>query len=183
MGNFELIGANLTEHRSMVSEANRHARARRRRHFLRLGTRCHQGSQAHQVVCGCGKRDNPVDQCSTTVAQLPQSAHGLHPAKHLLDELPFALTDRAWSTPSLPGSATSQTTSWRISTASRSTSRMPVIRGSNPMAADSLTEIAPPETAVGHPTATARGQRVGQRQHPPRLRRCPRPVRRLTPAN
>ena len=38
----------------------------------------------------------------------------------------------AWSTPSLPGSATTETTSWRISTASRSTSRMPVIRGSNP---------------------------------------------------
>ena len=33
---------------------------------------------------------------------------------------------------------------------------MLVIRGSNPMAADSLTEIAPAETAVGHPTATAR---------------------------
>ena len=31
------------------------------------------------------------------------------------------------------------------------------------MAADSLTESAPAETAVGHPTATARGQRVGQR--------------------
>ena len=77
----------------MVSEANRHARARRRRRFLRLGIRCHQGSQSHRVVRGYGKCDNPVDQRFTTVAQFPQASNGLHPARHLLDELPIPLTD------------------------------------------------------------------------------------------
>ena len=69
----------------MVSEANRHARARRRRRFLRLGIRCHQGSQSHRVVRGYGKCDNPVDQRFTTVAQFPQafqrSSSGQTPAR------------------------------------------------------------------------------------------------------
>ena len=44
----------------------------------------------------------------------------------------------------------------RISTASRSTSRMPVIRGSNPTVADSLAAIVSAETTIGRPSPTTR---------------------------
>jgi hypothetical protein len=38
------------------------------------------------------KDDLAVDQRTATVPHLPQAANGLHPAKHLFDQLPPALT-------------------------------------------------------------------------------------------
>ena len=49
-----------------------------------------------------------------------------------------------------------QTTGWRISTASRSTSQMTGIRESGAAVHDSLAGIAPIGTAVGRPSTTAR---------------------------
>ena len=77
----------------MVAGANGHLRAVRRFHSMPLGTCCHQGTQSHQVVTRPPQGDDPVDQRAAPVAQLPQSADGLRPAKDLLDQLPLSLVD------------------------------------------------------------------------------------------
>ena len=79
----------------------------------------------------------------------------------------------AWSTSTWPGSATTPTTSGRTSTASRSPSRMPVIRGSNPTVTD-FTRCARLDWNCRRPAEHDRaplGQRLSERQHAPRLRR------------
>src|SRR2546427_866364 len=52
-----------------------------------------QGAQADQVVGRRREGHDPVDEFTTAVPQLPQSAHRLHPSEDLLDQLPFLLAD------------------------------------------------------------------------------------------
>src|SRR5262245_52349186 len=46
----------------------------------------------HQVVGGRSEAKQPIDERSAAVAQLPQERDGLQPAKRLLHEFPFAMT-------------------------------------------------------------------------------------------
>ena len=50
-------------------------------------------AQTDQIIGRRGKGDDPVHEFSTAVTQFAQATHGLHPAKHLLDELAFPLAD------------------------------------------------------------------------------------------
>jgi hypothetical protein len=58
-------------------------------------------AQANQVIGRRGKRDDPVDELPAAVPQLPQ-ATGLHPTKHLLDELASSLADGVARVPRRP---------------------------------------------------------------------------------
>ena len=55
--------------------------------------RIQQAADAHDVVRRGGEGEDPVDERSASVAQLPQTANRFHPAEALFDELPFLLTD------------------------------------------------------------------------------------------
>ena len=108
-------------------------------------------SMSVPVAPAAAQRYSHILECHRCLVGDPTLAHAI------LDRLVHnAYTLELKGTPSLPGSATTQTTSWRISTASRSTSRMPVIRGSNPTVTDSLAAIVPAPAAIGRPKATAR---------------------------
>src|SRR4249919_2750666 len=53
-----------------------------------------QGAEPDQVI-GCRRKgQDPVDQLAATMPQLAQPTDRLHPAEDLLDQFPFALTDR-----------------------------------------------------------------------------------------
>jgi membrane protein len=53
-----------------------------------------QRAHPHQIEGRRGEDEGPVDARAAAVPQLAQQADGLHPAKALLDQLPFLLTDR-----------------------------------------------------------------------------------------
>src|SRR6185503_19059597 len=46
---------------------------------------------AHQVVGSGAEAKQPVDEASAAVAEFPKEPYGLHPAKGLFDQFPFAL--------------------------------------------------------------------------------------------
>src|SRR5262245_47123492 len=48
---------------------------------------------AHEVIGSGAEAKQPVDEASTAVAEFPKKPHRFHPAKGLLDQLPFALAD------------------------------------------------------------------------------------------
>ena len=52
-----------------------------------------QCAQPDQVVGRRGEGHDPIDQLAPPMAELAESADGLHPAEDLLDQFPFALTD------------------------------------------------------------------------------------------
>src|SRR2546430_9183182 len=57
--------------------------------FLR--DRCGEIPHPHQVVDRCGEGKHPADLATPAMPHFPHQPHGLEPAEHLLDPLPFAL--------------------------------------------------------------------------------------------
>ena len=53
-----------------------------------------QAAETNQIVRSGRKGHDPIDQFATSMPQLAQAAHGLHPPKHLFDQLALALANR-----------------------------------------------------------------------------------------
>src|SRR5688572_18441785 len=56
--------------------------------------RRHERPQSHDVIRRSGEGEDPIDQCSAAMAQLPEEADRFHPAERFLDTLPAPLTVR-----------------------------------------------------------------------------------------